>query len=96
MKKIIVSLKAKDDLKEIGVYTDKKWGRKQRIKYLTQLNDRLSYLLENPSFGRKRVDLPDSPLSYHEARHIIFYRVTKSGIEIIRVLHESMDFPKHL
>lgn len=27
-------------------------------------------------------------------RHVIFYLETKTGIDIARVLHDSMDFPK--
>ncbi|NIR47814.1 type II toxin-antitoxin system RelE/ParE family toxin [candidate division KSB1 bacterium] len=34
-------------------------------------------------------------MSYHCGRHVIFYRKAKKGIEIIRVLHDSMDFPRH-
>jgi toxin ParE1/3/4 len=82
-------------LKEISCYTDKKWGRQQRFNYLKQLKDRFSILAKRPQIGKKRDELIGSPYSYHEGRHVIFYRLTAIGIEILRVLHDSMDFPRH-
>jgi plasmid stabilization system protein ParE len=37
-----------------------------------------------------------SHYSFHESKHVIFFREVPQGIEIIRVLHEAMDFPQHL
>jgi len=95
MKKISITPQARADLRDIGRYTDKKWGRQQRFTYIRQLTDRFAYLAENPHRGRKRDELVGSPLSYHEGRHIIFYRSTADGIEVLRILHDSMDFLRH-
>jgi toxin ParE1/3/4 len=95
MKKATITPKARDDLKDISRYTDKKWGRQQRYKYIKQLKDRISYLADNPQMGRKRNEIIGFPYSYHEGRHVIFYRTSAEGIEILRVLHDSMDFPRH-
>jgi plasmid stabilization system protein ParE len=35
-------------------------------------------------------------LSYHEGRHVIFYRPITTGREVIRILHDGMDFSRHL
>ncbi len=45
--------------------------------------------------GRKREEIIGTPYSYHEGRHVIFYRTTTEGIELMRVLHDAMDFPRH-
>ncbi len=37
MKKATLTPIARADLKEISRYTDKKWGRQQRCKYIEQL-----------------------------------------------------------
>jgi toxin ParE1/3/4 len=29
-------------------------------------------------------------------RHMIYFRVTQYGIAVVRVLHDSMDAPRHL
>jgi len=95
MKKFTISPKARADLRDISRYTDKNWGRQQRFNYIKQLQDRFSYLAEKPHMGRKRNEIIGSPYSYHEGRHMIFYLTTAEGIEILRVLHDAMDFPRH-
>jgi len=95
MKKATIAPKARADLRDISRYTDKKWGRQQRFSYIKQLKDRFSYLANKPEMGRKRDEIIGSPYSYHEGRHVIFYRITVEGIEILRVLHDAMDFPRH-
>jgi toxin ParE1/3/4 len=95
MKKFLITPKARADLRDISRYTDKKWGRQQRFNYIKQLQDRFSYLANKPQRGKKRDEIIGSPYSYHEGRHVIFYRITSAGIEIMRVLHDSMDFPRH-
>ncbi len=32
----------------------------------------------------------------HVGRHLIFYRPVVGGIEVIRILHDSMDVDRHL
>ncbi len=95
MAQYATTLDADADLSKIWDYTDEKWGRLQARKYLTELEDRFSAIAQFPERGKCRDDIPGTPLSYHEGRHMIFYRTTQRGIEIIRVLHDSMDFPRH-
>ena len=93
---MIISPKARRDLIDIGRYTEKQWGNTQRKKYLAQLKERFEKLAQLPSLGRRRDELPEAPLGYHEGRHVIFYRPLADDIEIVRVLHDSMDFGRHL
>jgi toxin ParE1/3/4 len=95
MKEVILSPEAEEDLKDIGIFTEKHWGRKQRKKYLAQLGKRMDFLAAHPAHGKKRHNLPDTPYSYHEGKHVIFFRAVPNGIEVIRVLHDAMDFPRH-
>ncbi|NUO80961.1 type II toxin-antitoxin system RelE/ParE family toxin [candidate division KSB1 bacterium] len=95
MKKFFLSSKARADLKDIGRYTDRQWGRQQRRTYIKRLNDRFSFLADQPQRGKKREDVVGSPYSFHEGRHVIFYRAATDSVEILRILHDSMDFPRH-
>ena len=94
--RVIISPKARRDLIAIGRYTEKQWGNTQRKKYLEQLRTRFEKLAQHPSSGRRRDELPEAPWGYHEGRHVIFYRPLADGIEIVRILHDSMDFSRHL
>ncbi|NUO83564.1 type II toxin-antitoxin system RelE/ParE family toxin [candidate division KSB1 bacterium] len=96
MRQVIISPEAENDLKEIGIFTENNWGRKQRKKYLAQLVERMHFLAAHRALVKRRYDLPDSPYCFHEGKHVIFFREVPQGIEIIRVLHEVMDFSLHL
>jgi toxin ParE1/3/4 len=93
--KVSLTPKARADLKDISRYTNQTWGRQQRLTYLKQLNNAFSFLAENPQRGKKRNEIIGSPYSYHVGRHVIFYRPIAEGIQILRILHDSMDFPQH-
>jgi len=90
-----LTIRADLDLEEIWEYTNLQWGENQASKYLTQLEETFMTLAENPNAGKRRYEIAGSPLSYHCGRHVIFYRKGRKGIEIFRVLHDSMDFPRH-
>lgn len=46
---IIISPKARLDLIDIGIYTEEQWGKRQRKKYLNQLESRIKKLAKNPA-----------------------------------------------
>jgi toxin ParE1/3/4 len=42
---------------------------------------------------------PEIRRGYHKYRagsHVLFYRLIDGGIEVVRILHEQMDFGRHL
>lgn len=91
-----LTLKAKADLKNIGRYTQARWGIRQRKKYLANLDARMHWLVENSQLSKNRDDIKSGYLSYKEGSHVIFYRGTNQDIEIIGILHERTDFERHL
>jgi len=46
--------------------------------------------------GRPRKEIASDYLSYHKARHLIFYRSHDEGIAVARILHERMDLAERL
>ena len=83
--------KAKADLRVIGQYTQKTWGREQRNRYLTMLDHSFQELAETPQKGRSCDEIKPGYRKYQAGRHLIFYRQEEGGIAIIRILHERMD-----
>jgi toxin ParE1/3/4 len=55
-----ITPQAQEDLKNIGRYTQRKWGKEQRNRYLKNLFDRFSWLSENPGLGRQRPEVKES------------------------------------
>lgn len=97
MPKLSLTKQALEDLREIGRYTQDRWGRDQRRHYL-ELLDRCFYALaENPNQGKRCDDIRSGYRKFPSGQHVVFYREQATGgIKIIRVLHERMDLEVHL
>ena len=87
---------AKADLRSIGRYTQATWGREQRNSYLARLDACFHLLAQEPRRGRACDDIRPGYRKYHVGRHLIFYRESPEGVEIIRILHDRMDIEVHL
>ena len=91
-----ISAKSLEDLKSIGRFTLKSWGREQCYIYLSKLDESFHKLADQPYLGIARDDIRKGYRVYHVGRHLIFYRQKSSSTEIIRILHDRMDVETHL
>ena len=91
-----LTARAKADLRSIGRYTQATWGREQRNTYLARLDACFHLLAREPERGRACDVIRPGYRKYHVGRHLIFYRQSPEGIEIIRILHDRMDIEAHL
>ena len=87
---------AQADLEEIWLYTCNEWGVSQADRYLQSLISRFDWLAENPSLGKQRDDIKSGYFCFPEGRHLIFYTIQKSKIDIIGIPHQRMDLIEHL
>ena len=84
--------KAKNDLYLIAKYTEEHWGREQRNIYVKQFDDIFYLLAENPLAGKACDHIRIGYRNFPQGSHIIYYKKgTVSKIEIIRILHKSMN-----
>jgi toxin ParE1/3/4 len=97
MSGIVLSPKAKTDLSEIWDYTYSEWGVEQAEKYVRDL---WSVMQELTRELTKSVDIGDVRKGYRKVRsgsHVIFFKVTREGVvDVVRILHQKMDFDRHL
>ena len=92
MKKFELTWKAKQDLRKIAIFTEKRWGREQRYLYVKQFDDAFHFLAETPSIGKQCDYIKAGYSKFPQGNHIIFYREkTKNKISIIRILHKKMN-----
>ncbi|UUX49612.1 type II toxin-antitoxin system RelE/ParE family toxin [Nisaea acidiphila] len=91
-----VSQKAKDDIREIGRYTEAEWGRAQRRLYLSGMELSFRRLAENPQLAALRPEYSPPVRIQRYEKHLIVYVEQAYGILIVRVLYESMDVPSRL
>jgi len=67
-----------------------KWGTKQADKYQDELYLKMQSLAANPNSGQSyphRMGYKKSRVN----RHLIFYKIDKDEIQVIRILHEKMN-----
>ena len=97
MRPFLLTAAARKDIIDIGRFTTDKWGKRQRNKYLKQLDDAFKLLARQPEIGRYAEDIKPGYKSFNQGSHTIFYREgSDSKIVVIRVLHNSMDVDRHL
>ena len=63
----------------------------QADQYIRALLSRFSWLTENPLLGKQRDDVKPAYYSFPEGMHLIFYKLTNGGIDIIGIPHQRMD-----
>jgi len=87
-----VSADAKSDLRDIYRYSFKNHGEAQADKYLESLYDVFDTIGNNPEIGLLPKFDTDSQLRKFPAlKHIIFYKISISEVEIRRIFHSSRD-----
>ncbi|GAB5415764.1 MAG: type II toxin-antitoxin system RelE/ParE family toxin [Congregibacter sp.] len=83
---------ARADLKSIAAYTQKRWGRTQRLRYAKQFDEAFQMLARSPEAGPRCDAVKPGYRKLANGSHLIFYRVNSDiEIEIIRILHKRMD-----
>ncbi len=89
-----LSQAAKKDLLDIGRYTLEVWGEEQAVRYLGQLDACFHRMAKTPKCGRPCEGIKAGYRRLLEGRHVIFFRVVRKQVQIIRILHERM-LPTH-
>jgi len=99
---------AGQDYQAILHWTVENFGRAQARTYAKTLNSALQDLAQGPSLTgvRPREDIGPGIHTLHVARqgrkgrHFVVFRIVPSPdtsiIEVLRLLHDSMDLPRHL
>ena len=79
------------DLEEIWNYTYQKRSEEQADRYYQLLIQEFDYIAKYPTSG-KSVDYIRRGYRISIVKsHLIFYRLIDSEVEIVRILHQSMD-----
>lgn len=97
MAKFRFTNKAVDDLSGIWNYTLETWSEKQADRYYEMLIGFCGDVANNPAIGKTYEDISEGLYGFIAGRHILFYRVILDDeIEIVRILHSSMDLKKRI
>jgi len=91
MAEYLLSPRAQQSLVQISQYTLDNFGERQKKRYLKILRDRMRTAAKNPEKGKVRDDIKTDYYSLQAEKHTVYYRIRNSRIEIIDVLHQSME-----
>ena len=86
---------AERDLEGIWKYTHEEWGLDQAELYTDLLTAAFRGLADSPNSAPACDHIRRGYRRRNVERHMIYFRVTKYGIAIIRILHDRMDAPRH-
>lgn len=87
---------AEIDLESVWLYTAESWGVDQAHFCLDGLVDIFQILSNNPLMCRERIEFTPPVYIHHHAHHLVVFILPETGIDIVRVLHESMDIDGQL
>lgn len=96
MREVFIRPLAKQDIKDIWVYTLEHWGAQQADRYTLEIGRHIKSLLEFPLKGVAIDDIRQGYRKLVAGKHLVFYRVNEDTIDVVRVLKQEMDIPQHL
>ncbi|MEM9164214.1 MAG: type II toxin-antitoxin system RelE/ParE family toxin [Cyanobacteria bacterium P01_F01_bin.4] len=91
--------KAIEDIKDILKYTQMTWGPTQRTLYKQAIDKCIQSVGQTPQPRTKADECVPGYLRRHIGkgyRHYVFYRIGEDVVVVVRLLHDSMDFMRHL
>jgi len=91
-----LSPRAQRDLDEIWDYSAATWGIDQAEAYTRQIWQHIRLIATTPSLGRSCPEIRQGYRKFPSGSHLLFYRESQDGIEVIRILHGNMDVSRHL
>lgn len=87
-----ITQEALSDLEKIWLHTDENWSEQQADKYYNDLIKGIEFISTNPEIGKEIDYVKKGYRKFVIQSHLIFYQISQNmEIEIIRVLHQSMD-----
>jgi toxin ParE1/3/4 len=87
--------KARTDLDNIWQYSRDQWSENQADAYYLSILEALNAVLMGAASGAP-VNVTAGYRKHLVGSHVIYYRSIPTGIEVVRVLHQSMDAKRHL
>ncbi len=96
MKRLVLTEIARADLDSIRRYSARIWGQQQTATYMSAVRDTLKGLVQGTVVARARHDLRPGIQMATSGRHCIFFEADDSRVLVVRVLHDRMDYRRHL
>lgn len=96
MTRFLLSPSAQADIEDIWDYSAARWGERQAETYVRAIHAAMAAACADPRLGRACDEIRRGYRRHLVGSHVIFYRQRTDHIEIVRILHQRMDFGRHL
>jgi toxin ParE1/3/4 len=88
--RLIVSVRAEADLRDILRYGAGRWGIERGARYVRIFRGKLGLLVDNPKLGAQADHIRPGLRRYPYISHVAYYRIIGDEIRIVRILHKQM------
>lgn len=87
---------AERDIENIWDYTEERWGRRQSVRYVRDLQAVCAGLADGSTPSRSADDIREGYRKAACGSHTAYFRIDSGRTVIVRILHQSMDVDRHL
>lgn len=94
--KIQLKPKAYEDLESIFKYSKLNFGKVKAVEYINEINQAFVNISKGRSMGKNCDYIKIDLLKFNVNSHVVFYRLKQNITEVIRILHQKQDYPRHL
>lgn len=91
-----LSSRARADLDEIWEYSAAKWNVESADNYIREIWKTIELVASEPGVGRSCDEIRKGYFKFPSGSHLIFYKKAGEAIDIVRILHQRMDFDSYL
>lgn len=91
----VLSPVAQRDVGEIWDYSAQRWVEDRADSYVRDIRAAIQAVADDPRRGHE-CDIREGYSQYSVGRHILFFKRFPDRVEVIRILHQSMDLQRHL
>lgn len=91
-----LSRRAQRDLDDVFDYTVGHWGLPQAVRYTDLIEAACAELAEAPQLAQGCAHIRPGYRRRSVEQHVIYFRPTRYGVAIVRILHQRMDAARHL
>ena len=92
----VLSPRAQADIDEIWDYSADRWDVDQATRYIAQIRQAIEVVARDPRRGRSCDEIRRGYRRFSVGSHVPFFRIVGGQIDVVRVLHQSVDFELHL
>ena len=87
---------ARADLDALWTFGEAQWGAARAELYIREIQRAVETVARDPRRGRPCDDVREGYFKFAVGSHVLFYRRRADVIDIVRILHQRMDFDRHL